>query len=149
MGMRDAVAATALLIFAAVAAVESLRLLPYGALRNPGPAFFPWWTSLTLAGLSVVLLVQTARGHATRRTAGGERWIKVAGLLAALAVYSLVLEPAGYPIATFALVLFMLRVTERTPWLVALTAALLAAGGTYVVFAVWLAVPQPAGPFAR
>ena len=149
MGMRDAVAAAALLIFAAVAAVESLRLLPYGALRNPGPAFFPWWTSLTLAGLSVVLLVQTARSGAERRTAGGERWIKVAGLLAALAVYSLVLEPAGYPIATFALVLFMLRVTERTPWLVALTAALLAAGGTYVVFAVWLAVPLPAGPFAR
>lgn len=149
MGRRDAVAAAALLLFAAVAAVESLRLLPYGALRNPGPAFFPWWTSLTLAGLSLVLLVRAVAGHAERRGAGGERWIKVAGLLGALAVYSLVLEPVGYPIATFVLVLFMLRVTEPTPWLVALAAALLAAGGTYLVFAVWLSVPLPAGPFAR
>lgn len=149
MGRRDAVAAAALLIFAAVAVVESLRLLPYGAVRNPGPAFFPWWTSLTLAGLSLVLLVQAVRARAERRGAGGERWIKVAGLLAALAVYALVLEPVGYPIATFALVLFMLRVTEPAPWPLALAAALVAAGGTYLVFAVWLAVPLPAGLLAR
>lgn len=149
MTRRDAVAAAALLIFAAVAAVESLRLLPYGAVRNPGPAFFPWWTSVTLAGLSVVLLARAVRGGAERRGDGGGRFIKVAGLLAALAVYSFVLEPLGYPIATFALVLFMLRVTEPAPWPLALAAALLAAGGTYLVFAVWLSVPLPAGPFAR
>lgn len=148
MTRRDGLAAAALLIFSAVAAVESLRLLPYGAVRNPGPAFFPWWTSLTLAGLSLVLLVQAVRGRAERR-GGGERWIKVAGLLAALAVYSLLLEPVGYPIATFALVLFMLRVTEPAPWPLALAGALIAAGGTYLVFAVWLAVPLPAGLLAR
>jgi len=149
MTRRDAVAAAALLLFAAVAAVESLRLLPFGVVRNPGPAFFPWWTSLTLAVLSIVLLVQALAGRAQRRDAGGGRWGKVAGLLAALAVYSLVLEPVGYPIATFGLVLFMLRVTEPARWPVALATALLASGGTYVVFAVWLSVPLPAGPFAR
>jgi putative tricarboxylic transport membrane protein len=149
MTRRDAVAATALLLFAAVAAVESLRLLPFGVVRNPGPAFFPWWTSLTLAVLSIVLLVQALAGRAQSRDAAGGRWSRVAGLLAALAVYSLVLEPVGYPIATFALVLFMLRVTEPTRWPVALATALLASGGTYLVFAVWLSVPLPAGPFAR
>jgi putative tricarboxylic transport membrane protein len=149
MTRRDAVAAAALLLFAAVAAVESLRLLPYGAVRNPGPAFFPWWTSLTLAIFSTVLLARTLAGHAGRRGAEGGRWVKVAGLLAALAVYALVLDSIGYPIATFALVLFMLRVTEPAPWPVALAIALLAAGGTYLVFAVWLSVPLPAGPFAR
>jgi putative tricarboxylic transport membrane protein len=149
MTRRDAVAATALLLFAAVAAVESLRLLPYGAVRNPGPAFFPWWTSLTLAVLSVVLLAQSLARRGGGAGADRGRWVKVAGLLAALAVYALVLEPLGYPIATFALVLFMLRVTEPAPWLVALVAALLAAAGTYLVFAVWLSVPLPAGPFVR
>jgi putative tricarboxylic transport membrane protein len=149
MSRRDALAAATLLLFAAVAAVESLRLLPYGAVRNPGPGFFPWWTSLTLAGLCLVLLVRAVRGAAPPRGAGDVRWTRVAGLLAALAAYSLVLEPVGYPIATFALVLFMLRVTEPAPWPLALAAALLAAGGTYLVFAVWLSVPLPAGPFAR
>jgi putative tricarboxylic transport membrane protein len=149
MTRRDAVAAAALLLFAAVAAVESLRLLPYGVVRNPGPAFFPWWTSVALAVLSAVLLLQSLRGRAAARGADGGRWVKVAGLLAALAVYSLVLESVGYPIVTFALVLFILRVTEPTRWPVALATALLAAGGTYLVFAVWLSVPLPAGPFAR
>lgn len=149
MTRRDVVAAAALLLFAAAAAVESLRLLPFGVVRNPGPAFFPWWTSVTLAVLSVVLLVRALTGRTERRESQHGRWLEVAGLLAALAVYSLVLEPVGYPIATFALVLFMLRVTEPASWSVALGTALLAAGGTYLVFAVWLSVPLPAGPFAR
>lgn len=149
MTRRDAVAAAALLLFAAVAAVESLRLLPYGTVHNPGPAFFPWWTSVALAILSIVSLAQTlARGPAPRG-AEDTRSGRVAGLLAALAVYSLVLDSLGYPIATFALVLFMLRVTDPARWPVALATAVLAAGGTYLVFAVWLAVPLPPGPFAR
>jgi putative tricarboxylic transport membrane protein len=149
MTRRDGLAAAALLVFAAVAAVESLRLLPYGTVRNPGPAFFPWWTSLALVLLSAVLLVRAVRGGAEPRRADEGRWVKVAGLLGALAVYSLVLEPVGYPIATFLLVLFMLRITEPAGWPLALTTAVLAAGGTYLVFAVWLAVPLPPGPFAR
>jgi hypothetical protein len=32
---------------------------------------------------------------------------------------------------------------------VALTVAVIAAGGSYVLFAVWLGVPLPAGPLAR
>jgi putative tricarboxylic transport membrane protein len=148
MTRRDAIAAAALLLFAAAAAVESLRLLPYGTVRNPGPAFFPWWTSLALVLLSAVLLVQAARGGAEPRADEG-RWVRVAALLGALAVYALVLEPVGYPIATFLLVLFMLRVIDPAGWPLALTTAVLAAGGTYLVFAVWLAVPLPAGLFAR
>jgi hypothetical protein len=150
MTSRDAIAAAALLLFAAAVAVESLRLLPYGAVRNPGPAFFPWWTSLTLALLSATLLVQSLAGRSERAsTAEAPRGIKVAGVLAALAVYALVLEAVGYPVATFLLVLFMLRVTDPDRWPVALVTALVASGGTYLVFKVWLSVPLPAGPFAR
>ncbi|MGH7311901.1 MAG: tripartite tricarboxylate transporter TctB family protein, partial [Candidatus Rokuibacteriota bacterium] len=79
----------------------------------------------------------------------GGRFFKVAGVLAVLAVHALVLEPVGYPIATFVLVLFMLRVTEPHRWPVALALALLAAGGSYVLFAVWLGVPLPAGLLER
>jgi putative tricarboxylic transport membrane protein len=150
MTRRDAIAAAVMVLVAAAVGVESARLLPYGAVRNPGPGFFPWWTSLTLGVLSLVLLVVSSR---TRPSAiaddGARRLGKVAGVLAILAVYSVALEPIGYPIATFVLVLFMLRVTEPQRWLLALAMAVLAAGGSYLVFAVWLAVPLPAGPFAR
>ena len=150
MATRDAVAASVLLVFAVVAAVESVRLLPLGVLRNPGPGFYPWWVSLTLCALALVLLAQSLRARRAPSPAGGRgQGLKVIGVLAVLAVYALVLDAVGYPLATFAVVLFMLRVTEPHRWPVALGIAVLAAGGSYVLFAVWLAVPLPAGPFAR
>src|SRR5262245_28076364 len=150
MARRDLVAASVLLLFAAVVASESLRLLPLGVVRNPGPGFYPWWVSLTLCALALVLLVQSLRPRtAPDSSEGWGQVLRVAGVLAALAVYSLVLDTVGYPLATFAVVLFMLRVTEPHPWPVALAFAVLTAGGSYLLFAVWLAVPLPAGPFAR
>jgi putative tricarboxylic transport membrane protein len=150
MARRDAIAATALLLFAALAALESARLLPFGVLRNPGPGFFPWWVSLALGLLALVQLGDTFR---RRRTPGpgdnGGRLGKVIGVLAVLTAYALGLDTVGYPIATFVVVLFMLRVTEPHRWPVALGIALLAAGGSYLLFAHWLAVPLPAGLLAR
>lgn len=150
MVRRDAAAATVILLFAVTAAAESARLLPYGVVRNPGPGFFPWWLGLSLGLLSLVLLGQTLLGPSEPRDEGASRrWRKVLGVLVVLAAYALALEPVGYPIVTFLLVLFTLRVTEPHRWPLALGMALLAAGGSYLVFAVWLSVPLPAGPFAR
>jgi putative tricarboxylic transport membrane protein len=150
MARRDAIAATMLLLFAALAASESARLLPFGAVRNPGPGFFPWWVSLALGLLALVQLGNTFLGRQALRPSGeGERFLKVLGVLAVLTGYALALDTVGYPIATFVLVLFMLRVTEPHPWPLALGIALLAAGGSYVLFALWLAVPLPAGLLAR
>lgn len=149
MARRDAVAAAALLLFAAVAAVESARLLPFGVVRNPGPGFFPWWMSLALGCLALALLAQSRPARAVARRGEPDRVLKVAGVLAVLGVYSFVLDAIGYPLATFVVVLFMFRVTEPHRWPLVVGMALLAAGGSYVVFAVWLDVPLPAGPFAR
>jgi putative tricarboxylic transport membrane protein len=66
--------------------------------------------------------------------------------LVILAAYTFLLDPLGYPICTFLLVLFMLRVLDPQRWRVALSIAVLAAAGSYVVFAVWLSVPLPRGP---
>ncbi len=150
MARRDAIAATTLLLFAALAAVESARLLPFGVVRNPGPGFFPWWVGLALGLLALVQLGHTFRARAVPRPAAEEgRFLKVVGVLALLTGYALVLDTVGYPIATFVVVLFMLRVTEPHRWPLALGIALLAAGGSYVLFAVWLAVPLPAGLLSR
>jgi putative tricarboxylic transport membrane protein len=144
---RDAVAAVAVLALGAGAAEEASKL-PFGTVRNPGPGFVPWWLGLVLLFLGAVLLVQALR--ARERAGGGEaRPWKIALLLAALAVYVLVLDAVGYAIATFLLVVFMLRALEPHRWPVALAVAVLAAGGSYVLFAVWLGVPLPAGPLAR
>ncbi len=147
MRKPDAVAAIAGLAFAAIALSEASRL-PFGTARNPGPGFVPWWTSLTLGGLALGLLAQALRARPATGPARG-RGLKVVALLAVLAAYVLVLEPLGYPLSTFLLALFMLRVVEPHRWAVALGVAVTAAAGSYLVFALWLKVPLPPGPLLR
>jgi putative tricarboxylic transport membrane protein len=147
VGARDAIAAVAVLALGAGAALAAARL-PFGAVRNPGPGFFPWWLGVVLLLLGAVLLGQALRGAGRAGAAATRPW-KVVQLLAALVVYVYVLDAAGYPVATFLLVVFMLRVLEPHRWVVALPVAVLVAGGSYVLFAVWLGVPLPAGPLGR
>ena len=67
-------------------------------------------------------------------------------LLIVLSAYTFLLDPLGYPLCTFLLILFMLLVLDPQRWTVALGMAALTAVGTYVIFAVWLSVPLPRGP---
>ena len=151
MARRDGIAALAMLLVAGATVYESAKL-PFGVARNPGPGFVPWWIGVALGALSVLLGVHALRagrieGPARRSEQGA--WRQVAGLLLALALYVLVFSPLGYPVSTFLLVLLMLRSMVRARPVVALGLAVLAAGGSYLLFAVWLKVPLPPGPFAR
>jgi len=148
MARRDAAAAAVLLVAGAVVVWQAGQL-PFGTVRRPGEGFFPWWLGVVLAGLAVAALVDAALG---RRREGGEaggRVGRVGALLLALGAYALALEPLGYPICTFLLVLCTVPPRDRSTILPSLAFALATAGGSYLVFAVWLSVPLPAGPFAR
>lgn len=142
-------AASTFLVLAAIAAYESTKL-PFGTVRNPGPGFLPWWVGLTLGLLALILLGQALLSR--RENGPGKergRILKVGGLLAVLGAYVFLLEPLGYPLCTFALVLFMLRVVDPHRWTTALGMAAVAALGSYLIFAIWLQVPLPPGPLAR
>lgn len=145
MVRRDVAVAGMALAFGATAAYESAKL-PFGTVRNPGPGFFPWWTSAVIVLLALVYLVQalTSRSSTARELPG--RIVKVAALLIVLGAYTFLLDPLGYPLCTFLLVLFMLRATDPQPWPVALGMAAITAVGSYIVFAIWLSVPLPRGP---
>jgi putative tricarboxylic transport membrane protein len=134
------------LAFGAIAAYESSKL-QFGTVHNPGPGFFPWWTSAVIVLLALILLVQALTPRSSAAQEGGSgRIAKVAVLLAVLAAYTFLLEPLGYPLCTFLLVLFMLRATDPQRWAIALGMAAITAVGSYVVFAIWLSVPLPRGP---
>ncbi len=139
-------------------AVWQSARLPFGGMRSPGPGFFPWWASLLIVALALLLLVRTVMeqartaeaGTPTARESGWRQgWVKVSLLIGALALYVAGLEPLGYPLCTFLLVLFMLRVLEPQRWRVALSMAVGTAAASYVLFAIWLKVPLPPGPFFR
>ena len=146
MVRRELIVAAIALLFGATAAYESTKL-PFGTIHSPGPGFFPWWTSILIVLLALVLLVQvlTSRSAAAAGEGFG-RIAKVVALLIVLAAYTFLLDLVGYPLCTFFLVLFMLRVTDPQPWAIAVGVAGITAVGSYIVFAMWLSVPLPRGP---
>lgn len=139
-------AAAMALMFGATALYESSKL-PFGTVHNPGQGFFPWWTSAAVVLLALVLLFQvlTSRSPIAQEVPG--RIANVVLLLVVLVAYIFLLDPLGYPLSTFLLVLFMLRGIDPQRWTVALGVAAMTAIGSYVVFAIWLSVPLPRGPF--
>ena len=145
MSKRDIGVAALTLIFGAAAAYESAKL-PFGTVHSPGQGFFPWWISAVIFLLALLLLFQalTSRSSVTREGSG--RIVKVAALLVILAAYTFLLEPLGYPLSTFLLVLFMLRAIDTQRWAVALGMAAITSICSYVVFAIWLSIPLPRGP---
>lgn len=145
MARHDAIVAAMALAFGATAAYESAKL-PFGTVRNPGPGFFPWWISAVIVLLALVYLVQALTSRSSTTREGPGRIAKVAALLVVLSAYTFLIEPLGYPLCTFLLVLFMLRSTDPQRWAVALGMAAITAVGSYVVFAIWLSVPLPRGP---
>ncbi|HEU4342629.1 MAG TPA: tripartite tricarboxylate transporter TctB family protein [Candidatus Binatia bacterium] len=145
MVSRDVAVAGVALAFGAAAAFESAKL-PFGTVHSPGQGFFPWWISAVILLLALLLLAQALTSRpGTGREAPG-RIAKVAALLVVLAGYTFLLEPLGYPLCTFFLVLFMLRVTDPQRWAIALGMAAITAVGSYGLFAMWLNVPLPRGP---
>ena len=144
MVVRDAAVAALGLAFGAAALYESAKL-PFGTVRSPGQGFFPWWISAVLVSLALLLMLQALKPGAGATQQGSGRIAKVIALLAVLAAYTFLLDPLGYPLCTFLLVLFMLRATDHQRWPVALGMAAVTAVGTYIVFAVWLSVPLPRG----
>ena len=145
MARRELVVAVVALAFGAMAVYESTKL-PFGTVHNPGPGFFPWWTSAVIVLLALILLAQSLTSRSSNAQEVPGRIAKVAALLVVLAAYIFLLDPVGYPLCTFLLVLFMLRVTDPQRWVVALGMAAITAVGSYVVFAIWLSVPLPRGP---
>jgi putative tricarboxylic transport membrane protein len=142
---RDLAVAAIGLAFGAVALYESAKL-PFGTVRNPAQGFFPWWTSVVIVLLAIVLLGQVLRSRSSTNQHAPGRIANVTALLLVLAAYTFLLDFLGYLICTFFLVLFMLRATNPHRWPVALSMAFLTAVGSYVVFAIWLSVPLPRGP---
>jgi putative tricarboxylic transport membrane protein len=145
MSKRDIGVAALTLIFGAAAAYESAKL-QFGTVHNPGQGFFPWWTSVVIILLAMILLIGALKSRSSAAREKSGRIARVVALLVVLAAYSFLLDPLGYPLCTFFLVLFMLRATDPQRWTVALGMALITAVGSYIVFAVWLRVPLPRGP---
>lgn len=147
-------AAISMFVFGAITAALSLQL-PLGALRTPGTGFFPFVLGLALmalaAGHGVELYLARPKAAAPQTPAapaapagdGATRRVAlfVAGMIAAVAL----LQPLGYVLSSFLLMLVLLQILGIRHWYASVAIALVSAAVCYVVFVRWLSIPLPSG----
>lgn len=115
-----------------------------GALRAPGPGFWPFLIALCIAGLGAALLLRPDPAFRSPGDADS-RWRCLGISLATLAFFVLALEPLGYPLTTTALLLVQFRWVEGRAWRLTLPTAVGTAALSFVVFRLLLKVPLPPG----
>ena len=151
MKRNDQISSLIWFFFAVYICIESIRL-PLGSWRDPGPGFLPLLVGLILASLSIICFMQARLAESTEQKASWysrERWKNLIWVLLALLAYALVLDPLGFLMSTFLLLVFLFRFgMEPQRWLWAIGASGIASVSCYVVFELWLRTQLPRGILA-
>jgi putative tricarboxylic transport membrane protein len=138
------------LLLAAFIARESLELKFYTS-NGPGPGFFPFWLSMALGLLALLMILQ-----ATFREpepvpegffAGRAGYLRAGAIVAALAVTTTFLEIAGFPLTMLVTTLFLLFALGRPGLIATLLVSAAGSFGCFYLFDRWLKVPLPTGFF--
>jgi putative tricarboxylic transport membrane protein len=126
--------------------------LGFGEWREPGPGFLAVLSGLTLGMLAGVWFIMTLAkrwgdGSGARRFIADAGGLRKVGLTAgALVAFAFLLEPLGFPLATLAFMVFLLRAIEPQRWGLTLTLSIVTMVLCVLVFQVWLQVQFPEGP---
>ncbi len=150
MQRLDRIGAIVCLVIAGIALWQSMKV-PMGNIRQPGPGFLPFWVGVILALLSAVLWFQAGvrkPGVEPVRFLSGEgKWPYVVAAGVGLLTYTFLLEPLGFIISTFFLLIFLFRVIGKQKWWVGVTGSILVTFFTHLIFKVALKVQLPRGLF--
>jgi len=122
--------------------------LPLGTPLDPKPGFFPLLAGVFLLCLSIIFLVRAFLKRNTERQAFGAVW-RPGLMIGGLVIYTLILDLAGYVIATLILSLTILRILETKRWWRLVTISLAASIGSYILFDRVLGVTLPLGILKR
>lgn len=146
--MRSNIAVAAVLLALAGYIFVEANRLPFGTFHVPQTAFFPKTLAILLLILSGTLLARAFVGSEAwipSEKIAPAGWIRIGVTLAMLAVFAFVLERVGFLLATFLLMIILLRAIEARDWRKVIAVALATALISYGLFAWLLGVPLPAG----
>ena len=138
------------LLLAAFIAWESLELKFYTS-NGPGPGFFPFWLSIALGLLAVLMILKATfrelepfpEGFLASRAG----YLRAGAIVAALAVTTALLEIAGFPLTMLVTILFLLFALGRPGLIATLLVSAAGSFGCFYLFDRWLKVPLPTGFF--
>jgi putative tricarboxylic transport membrane protein len=144
------IAGAVFLLLAAFIARESLALKFYTS-NGPGPGFFPFWLSVAL-GLLAVLMILKATFRAPEPMPEGffasrAGYLRVGAIVLAFAVTAALLEIVGFPLTMLVTILFLLFALGRPSLIVTLLVSAAGSFGCFYLFDRWLKVPLPTGFF--
>jgi len=143
----DVAAAAALAALAAYVLFESTKLRA-GSLRMPQTGFFPRILGVLLILLTLVELFRALHQPASADAPGkivSDGWIRIGATLVTVLGFAVVLERLGFLLATFFLMVLLLRAIEAPRWPKVFIVSLVASLLSYGLFAWLLGVPLPAG----
>lgn len=119
-----------------------------GTLRDPGPAFLPFWSGVVMGLLSLVLFFRSIRRRIEEKGESWfpkEHWVSLVLVLAALAAYAVVLDSLGFLIDTFLLMFFLFRIMGAMKWMWAIGGSIIFSLASFGIFDLWLKVQLPKG----
>lgn len=147
MDKREIISSAVWLCIVAFVAISSLRL-GIGEFHNPGPGFFPFWASIFIALLTLIMLgTHFFKKADVIRLADlwkGDHWGTLVIVIASLIVYCLVLAKLGFILATTGLMLILFYLGKMKPWAI-IVGSLLAVLLSYGLFHYGLQTPLPKG----
>lgn len=138
------------LLLAAFVAWESLELKFYTN-NGPGPGFFPFWLSMALGLLAVLMILQATFRESEPMPegffAGRAGYLRAGAIVMALIVTAALLDIVGFPLTMLVAILFLLFALGRPSLIVTLLVSVAGSFGCFYLFDRWLKVPLPTGFF--
>jgi putative tricarboxylic transport membrane protein len=125
------------------------RTVEIGTLIEPGPGFLPFFGGLTLAVMSIALLLKTSlkKMDELRPAFFPQRdsWKRVLLVFLSLIAYNLILKPLGFTLTTFLFIGFLYKFIFPQSLKKTLVVAFLSALGARLLFINFLETQLPKG----
>jgi len=125
------------------------RTVEIGTFTEPGPGFMPFFGGLTLAGMSVALLLGTfirkVTEHKPSFFAQRDSWKRVVAVFLSLIAYNLLLTHLGFTLTTFFFIGFLVKFIFPQTMKRTLIVAILSALGARLLFINFLETQLPKG----
>ena len=142
---------TAAIFFLAVGVFFALyaRRVEIGTWTEPGPGFLPLWAGLTLAAMSIILLLrnyaQNARAAKPPFFPQTDSWKRILATFLSLIAYNLFLTTLGFTLMTFLLLTFLVKFIFPQTWRRTLLVAVLGSIFARLLFINFLETQLPRG----
>jgi len=128
--------------------IETINNLSLGSWHDPGPGFWPFWGSIILGLLSIAHFVCTGFKKFTDTKEAWyskEHWKTLSLIFFALIIYAFFLEPLGFIITTFLLLVYLFSDLEPIGWKKAVGLSALVSFLTYSILVYGLSSQLPIG----